>query len=194
MAPLRIPQENGEWLNIDDEIERVAGGSGALMVVTATLDDAEIKALTTNAGVVTLVAATETIAYSGSPTSLPIPVSAVWRTDFTGGAYTGETPHLMIGWGNFGSGSVPDVQVIDFGAGGTLESATEELRVGTLPFGAAAANLTPASLSPLGGGINDNGLYLNVTSGSTDPMTGGDPANFATMTVSYFVADLAPPA
>ncbi len=26
--PLRVPQENGEWLNIDDEIERIAGGGG----------------------------------------------------------------------------------------------------------------------------------------------------------------------
>ncbi len=46
MAPLRIPQENGEWLNIDDEIERVAGGggSGGLLVATKPVSAADLLA------------------------------------------------------------------------------------------------------------------------------------------------------
>lgn len=34
--PLRVPQENGEWLNIDDEIERIAGGGGSQPITRAS--------------------------------------------------------------------------------------------------------------------------------------------------------------
>ncbi len=43
MAPLRVPQENGEWLNIDDEIRNI-GGSGGVGCVLSVDGGVDVKA------------------------------------------------------------------------------------------------------------------------------------------------------
>jgi hypothetical protein len=161
-----------------------AGGSSPLLVASATLNNAQIKALPTTA--IQIVAPTEVLDYEGFPVSVPVPVVAIISSNLWSTSYgNNDTNRWGLFYGSDRSAGpiITSILNSDFAQDG-----------GKMFYILGAGGVTSADplegmYQPLYGSLLDNGLYLGVISFIGD-MTGGDPANTMKVTVLYYVYTL----
>ena len=171
------------------------GGSSPVSVATLTLDNDEIKAANTP---YILVAATESLGYSGLPTKLFVPIQAFVMLNTAGGAYANidPEPRYIIGWGSDWS-----MNVIATFMGSLAGTSTANIYRFTDTGYRTNPEVTPAEtvlhdhqlsnlvVSDLIGNLEDNALIFVLGNGAGD-LTDGHADNSLTVTVLYYEVDL----
>jgi hypothetical protein len=158
-------------------------GVNYLRQATVAITDAQIK----SRAVVELVPATETLAYAGFPTLLPVPVSAFGFINNAGGVYedvaAADASSIVLAWG----------------ADWSLTASVAWDRNESTPlsmFGVLDANpQTHKSLTFntgfiwdqafTEGSFQDNGLYVKVA--NDVDLTAGHASNFIRVAVAYYL-------
>lgn len=149
---------------------------------SVTLTDAQIKAL--RATPFEIVAPTESLGGSGSPTTLPIPIAAFAVSNLTA-AYTNleADQDVMFVWGadeTFAYSLQATAAVVGQGLFST------EGDQFLSPVGVAPTVDQASTLADL---FNDNGLYFTLNAG-TGALTGGNAANSLKVTVWYGIFEV----
>lgn len=151
-------------------------------IANAELDHTQILALASTPQ--QIIAATETLAYVGSPTMLPIPFAA-FAVLKRGAHYTNVdvAANLLLVWGSDQSVNACSA---DRGNGSATPS----------PFFAGGSGQPDSAVAVFGaaqfdngfnlaGDFNDNGLYLALANGGSGDIAGGDAGDTLQVTVFY---------
>lgn len=163
-----------------------SGGGGGILTVSKTLTNAEILSLPTTP--VVLIPATQTLNYSGTPASLPIPVTALVSCPAATANYTNADATFVfrLVWGSDYSLDVAAILNATLN-GERVPSAYPVVGVTELNV-FSSPNLGLAQQSS--GTFFDNALALAAKNGALGNLTGGNAANTLRVTVAYFVATL----
>ena len=170
----------------------IEGGATEQTVLsrTVTLTDAQIKALPS--GPVILVAATETLGYSGTPSQLVIPLACLVVLDNSAGAYTNVNipARLVLTIGSDWSSDYATAtnSYDDQDMATPLTVAGDAWLAGFVAF--EAKNRGTILGGDLSGAIEDNAVGIALTNGALGALTGGNAANTMKVTVLYTVVDL----